>query len=165
MKRNISIAGLVILLYALNSFATAAKADFSGSWTMDKSRTEGLPPDVEQTMTIKQTGDTLDIVTKVTADQGDQTVPVTYVLDGKEVEYKTTRQGLEGKGKRTAKWAGDGNGFEVNEEETLDGPMGTVTVQFARKWTMQEDGKTLVITMDIKGPNGSQTVKRTFVKK
>jgi len=165
MKRNISIAGMVILLFTLNTVAATAKADFNGSWTMDKSRTEGLPPDVEQTMTIKQTGDTLDVVTKVTDDQGDQTVPVTYVLDGKEVEYKTTRQGLEGKGKRSAKWATDGNGFEVTEEETLDGPMGAVTLQFARKWTLQEDGKTLVIVMDIKGPNGSQTIKRTFVKK
>jgi hypothetical protein len=38
-------------------------------------------------------------------------------------------------------------------------------VQFSRKWTMQPDGKTVVIVMDIKGPNGSQTIKRTFVKK
>src|SRR6476659_5736042 len=111
MRRQLLLITSVALTLGL--VIVSAKADFNGSWTMDKSRTEGLPPDVEQTMTIKQTGDTLDVVTKVTADQGDQTVPVTYVLDGKEVEYKTTRQGLEGKGKRSAKWATDGNGFEV----------------------------------------------------
>jgi hypothetical protein len=92
-------------------------------------------------------------------------VPVAYVLDGKEVEYKAGRQGTEGKGKRTAKWTADGNGFEVNEEESFDGPQGAVTIQFARKWAMQPDGKTLVILIDAKGPNGTQTIKRTFVKK
>src|ERR1041385_1786219 len=163
MKRNISIAGMILLALALNTVAGSLKADFNGEWTMDKSRTEGLPPDVDQTMTIKQTADTLDIVTKVTADSGDLTVPVTYVLDGKTVEYQASRQGLEGKGKRTGQWTTDG--FEVNEEESLDGPQGPVVVQFSRKWTMQPDGKTVVIVMDIKGPNGSQTIKRTFVKK
>ena len=163
MRRQLIV--IISVALTLGMTIALAKADFSGNWTMDKSRTDGLPSDVEQTMTIKQTGDTLDVVTKVTADQGDQTVPVTYVLDGKEVEYKTTRQGQDSKGKRTAKWASDGNGFEVNEEETIDTPQGPVTVQFARKWTMQEDGKTLVIVMDIKGPNGSQTIKRTFVRK
>jgi hypothetical protein len=161
MKRQLLIITSVALTLGLA--IVSAKADFNGDWTMDKSRTEGLPPDVEQTMTIKQTGDTLDIVTKVTADSGDQTVPVTYVLDGKTVEYQTSRQGLEGKGKRTGKWTSDG--FEVNEEESLNGPQGPVVVQFSRKWTMQPDGKTVVIVMDIKGPNGSQTIKRTFVKK
>ena len=79
------------------------------------------------------------------------------------VQTATFTQTIKGKGKRTGKWTTDG--FEVNEEESLDGPQGPVVVQFSRKWTMQPDGKTVVIVMDIKGPNGSQTIKRTFVKK
>ena len=164
MKRQIAIAGITVLLLALTILAASPKADFSGTWVMDKTRTEGLPPDIEQTMTVTQKDDRIDVVTKVSGDQGDQTVPVTYVLDGKETEYPANRMG-EGKGKRTASWSADGNGFEVSEEENYDTKNGPTKIQFSRKWTMAPDGKTVVIILDIKGPNGNGTIKRTFVKK
>jgi len=132
---------------------------------MDKSKSEGVPPDMEQTMTVTQQGDTINQETKVTTDQGDQTVATSYVLDGKEVEYPVKRQMGEGKGKRTAKWSADGNGFEVAEEETIEGANGPVVLKFTRKWAMASDGRSLTIDLDVDGPNGKQHTKRTFVKK
>src|SRR5215510_3946116 len=118
----------------------AEKANFSGSWKLDKARSEGLPPDMQQIMTVTQQGDTINQETKVVTDQGDQSVASTYILDGKQVEYPVKRVMGEGTGKRTAKWTTEGNGFEVAEEETVNSQNGPVVLKFARKWMMASDG-------------------------
>jgi hypothetical protein len=165
MRRLLLLVGLVGIALGLGAGAAAAKTDFSGTWVMDASRSEGVPPEMEQTMTVKQAGDTLDVETKVVTDQGDQTLAATYVLDGKEAPYTTKRMNAEGKGKRTAKWTADGAGLEIAEEETFDSPNGEVTLHFSRKWAMLADGKTLTIELEVNGPNGPQHSKRTFVKR
>jgi hypothetical protein len=161
----LALGSLFVMAMALGFSSAAAKVDFSGTWVMDKTRSEGVPPDMEQTMTVAQSGDTLNVETKVVTDQGDQAVSAIYNLNGKEMEYALKRQGAEGKGKRTAKWTPDGNGFEVTEEEQFISLSGEVTLEFARKWQMLADGKTLIIELDVKGPNGPQHSKRTFVRK
>ena len=146
--------------------ASAAKVGFSGTWLLDKANSEGLPPGMDQLMTVTQTGDKLTLETKLITDQGEQVVPDSYVLDGKEVEF--TPKGLggqTGKGKRTAKLGADGNSIEVSENATFDTPEGVATVQATRKWVLSPDGKTLKIDMTVDGPNGKQTLKRTFVRK
>ena len=163
MKKLLVIA-LCLCLASVAALA-AVKANFSGSWTMDKSRNEGVPPDMEQTMTVTQQGDSVSVETKIITDQGDQMIASAYVLDGKEAEYPVSRAMGEGKGKRTAKWTADGNGFEVTEEEKVDTPNGQVTLKFARKWAMAADGKSLTIELDVASPTGKQHSKRIFVKK
>src|ERR1044071_1409801 len=165
MKRILAVLGAVGVALTLSLAVAAAKADFGGTWTMDKARSEGVPPDMEQSMTVTQKDDTLNVETKIVTDQGDQSVTGSYELNGKEVEYTPTRGGAQGRGKRAAKWAADGNGFEVAEEERFDSPNGEVVLQFSRKWVLLADGKTLTIELDVKGPNGPQHSKRTFVKK
>ena len=142
----------------------AAKLDLSGTWTLDKSNSEGLPPGMDQIMTVTQTGDTLSLQTKLITDEGEQAVPDSYTLDGTEREFTPkTPGGQSGKGKRTAKWTADG--LEVNETSTFDGPEGPVTVQMKRTWNLSADGKTLKIEIVAEGPQGKQVVKRTFIKK
>ena len=165
MKRVLAVCGMIAVTWALGLGTASAKADFGGTWTMDKARSEGVPPDMEQLMTVTQKDDTLNVETKIVTDQGDQTVTGAYELNGKEVEYTPTRGGAQGRGKRTAKWAADGNGFEVTEEERFDSPNSEVVFQSSRKWVMLADGKTLTIELDVKGPNGPPHMKRTFVKK
>ncbi|HEV7398358.1 MAG TPA: hypothetical protein VGN86_17735 [Pyrinomonadaceae bacterium] len=162
MKRVVSALFCLSLAAAVMA---AGKANFTGTWAMDKSRSEGVPPDMEQTMTVTQNGDTINQETKVITDQGDQSIATTYVLDGKETEYPVKRQIGDGKGKRTAKWTADGNGFEVTEEESVDTQNGPVTLKFMRRWVMAADGSTLIIELDVDSPNGKQHTKRTFVKK
>lgn len=165
MRRLLTSGALVVIAMSFGASAGAATADFGGTWVMDRDRSEGVPPDMEQTMTVTQTADTLNVETKVVTDQGDQTVTAAYTFSGKETEYTPKRMGAEGKGKRTAKWTADGTGFEVAEEERFDSPDGEVTLQFARKWMMLPDGRTLTIELEVKGPNGPQHSKRTFVKR
>lgn len=151
---------------AASSVAAAAKGNFSGTWTLDKSNSEGLPPGMDQLMTVVQDGDKLSLETKLITEQGEQVVPDSYVLDGKEVAFTPkTPGGKDGKGKRTAKLGVDGNSIEVNETAILDTDDGAVTIQTTRKWTLSSDGKTLKIDMTIDGPQGKQLLKRTFIKK
>ena len=162
MKHVIATA----LVMALFIIIAPAKADFSGTWILDKTKSEGLPPGMDQTMTVVQTGDKLSLETKVITEQGEQVVADSYMLDGKEAEFTPkTPGGQSGKGKRTAKWSADGNGIEVNENSTFDGPEGAVNLQMTRIWTLSADGKTLQIDLAAEGPNGKQQVKRTFTRK
>lgn len=169
MKRitNAALAAVMALgaATAAVSAAAAAKADFTGVWKLDVSKSEGLPPMIKgQTMSVKQTGDRVEIETTITSDEGEQIVKDAYTLDGKEVDHVQKAMGMEGKGKRTSKWSADGNGIEVSENAHFETAMGAADVKATRKWTLSADGKTLTIVMDIEGPMGPQTIKRVFVK-
>ncbi len=166
MKNIIATSAAFVLIMTLSLAVASAKADFSGTWMLDKSRSEGLPPGMDQTMTVVHTGDKLSLETKLITPEGEQVVADSYMLDGKEAEFTPkTPGGQAGKGKRTAKWAADGNGIEVNENSTFEGPEGSVNVQMTRIWTLSADGKTLKIDIAAEGPNGKQQIKRTFIKK
>ena len=166
MKRMIATGGVVALVLTMCITAASAKVDFSGTWALDKANSEGLPPDMDQLMTITQTGDKLSLETKLITDQGEQVIPDTYILDGKEVEFTPrTPGGGNGKGMRTAKWGADGTSIDVSEKATFDTPEGTLNVTATRKWVLSADGKTLKIDMTVDGPNGKQQLKRTFIKK
>jgi len=163
MKNIIAMSALVMALCAT---AASAKADFSGTWILDKNNSEGLPPGMDQSMTVVHTGDKLLLETKLITSEGERVVSDMYMLDGKEAEFTPKApNGQAGKGKRTAKWAADGNGIEVNETSTFDGPEGAVNVQMTRKWILSADGKTLKIEIAAESPNGKQLIKRTFIKK
>lgn len=167
MKRNLAISSVVALVFALSvSLAAAAKANFSGTWVMDSSKSEGVPKTVQQEMTVAQTDDTIKLETKVKTEEGDFAIADSYIVNGKEVDFvPQTPQGPNGKGKRTAKWTADGNGIEVTEQATFDTPDGELVQQMTRKWTLSADGKSLVIELSAKGPEGTTTTKRVFTKK
>jgi hypothetical protein len=153
------------LLLCLTALAVG-KADFNGIWVMDKSKAEGVPPNMDQRMRVRQDSDRLDLETDLIVNDDINTVHDGYDLSGKEVEF-TARlsNGQETKGKLVAKWSADGAGIEVNEEATFDTPDGKINITMRRKWTLSTDGKTLVIELNHTGPNGPVSSKRTFNRK
>jgi len=161
------------LLSAVLAFAffgaaagAAPKADFTGTWALDKERSEGLPPGMDQTLTIRQTDDRVDVEAKTSGAQGEQTSKDSYVLDGKERDFTPVLVGGgTGKGKRASKWAADGDGFDAAEEATVEGPEGVETIKATRRWRLSPDGKTLTIEMSFEGPGGAGRSKRVFAKK
>jgi hypothetical protein len=167
VKRNFMLLSVALLVCAFGLVTAFAKANFSGTWTLDKSKSEGLPAAIkDQVLTVKQDGDKLTIDSKLTTEQGEQTNTDTYTLDGKPADFTGKGPGgLEGKGKRTAKWSADGNGIEVTEDVVFDTPQGEVTVNYVRKWSLAADGKSLTIDMDVTSPMGTQHIKRVLVKK
>lgn len=167
-KSKMIYAGMIMLLCVASVGAAAQKADFSGTWTLDKSRSEGVPPDTEQTMTVKQTDDRVEIQTIISGAQGEQKISDHYVLDGKETDFTPNLMGgaqASAKGRRTSTRTADGNGFDVTERATIDGPDGEVEIEATRTWRLSPDGKTLTVELSMKSSQGSRTSKRVFVKK
>ena len=166
MKHRIAPLLLTALVLTGSLALAAAKANFRGSWVMDKSRSEGIPPNVEQTMTLTQVDDNLTMQNKIVTTEGDINISDTFAINGKEVEFTQKRNDEEIKGKRTSKWLADGNGFESNEESTVVGGDNLpITQQITRKWVMSADGKTFTVDLFGKTPNGDLHTKRIFVKK
>lgn len=158
----------VVLAFACCGLAAGAlaQADLGGTWVLDKARSEGLPPGMEQTLTIKQTGERVDVEAKISGPRGEQTVNDSYVLDGKEKEFTPTLVGGgTGKGKRTSTRTADGDGFDATEEAKVNGPEGEETIKATRRWRLAPDRQTLTIEMSFEGPGGAAKSKRVFTKK
>ena len=81
----IFILCVVSTLGALPRFVMQ-KPNYSGTWVLDKSKSDGLSPSVDQTVTIVQAGDKVEVATKTTSERGEQNSSSSYVLDGKEME-------------------------------------------------------------------------------
>ena len=166
MRRTYITVIILAVVLSLGLSVLADKPDFSGSWALDRSRSIGMPPGMDQTMTVVQTGDKIELETKLITAQGERVVKDAYTLDGKEAEFTPQGpQGPTGKGKRTAKWLPRGNGIVVNEESTVPTDKGPVTSQLTRKWIMSPDNTTLTIDMYHDTPNGQFETKRVFIKK
>jgi len=164
--RRIIFSTLFVLALTLVAFA---KPDFSGGWVMDQRRSFGLPANMQSTMTVKQTATQLEVETKLIQPNNERTVNDTYVLDGKEYEYKppappNTAPEAAPKGKRTTSWLPNGEGFIANEVITNQSANGPTTTQITKKWTFTADGE-LTIAYFVDGPNGSYEAKRIFTRK
>jgi hypothetical protein len=166
--KALGIAAIGLAL-ALGIGLAAQKPNFSGSWTMDRARSFGMPGNMQQTMMVNHTADQIELETKLIQPDNERTVKDNYILDGKEREFtpqappNAPPNAPPPKGKRTANWLPNGNGIVVNEVTTAETPKGTVTSQLTRKWTLS--GGELVIDMYIDNPNGSFETKRIFIKK
>ena len=157
---------MTVAILALSAFALAAtKPNFSGSWTMDRARSFGIPGNMTQTMTVTQTGDKIELETKLIQPGNERSVKDTYTLDGKEYEFtpQVAPNQPTAKGKRSATWLPGDRGITVTEVTTAESPNGPVTTQIVRKWTLSTQGE-LTIDMHIDGPRGSFESKRIFLK-
>jgi len=162
-KTLLTIAAMMTL--SLIAYA-AAKPNFSGSWTMDRGRSFGLPGDMNQTLTINQKDDQIELETKLIQPNNERTVKDTYTLDGKEYDFTPPVPPNQppAKGKRTAVWLPGDRGIQVTDVTTVETPKGPVTTQTVRKWTLSGQGE-LVIDMYVDNPNISYEAKRIFIKK
>jgi hypothetical protein len=147
--------------------AAGAQADFSGTWVLDTDRSQGLPEGFEQTMTVKQSGDRLEIEFHLRGGpQGEERASDAYVLDGKETDFRPAIiGGGSGKGRRTSRWLDGKRSFEAQERATVEGPDGEVAVTVARRWTLAPDGNTLTLEMTMSGPQGEQPSTRVYTRK
>jgi hypothetical protein len=163
MKRMLLIAAVTMTLSVL-AFA-ATKPNFSGTWTMDRARSFGLPGNMNQTLTIIHKDDQIELETKLIQPDNERVVKDTYILDGKEHEFtpQAAPNQPPAKGKRTVVWLPGDKGLQITEVTTAETPKGPVTTQVVRKWTISSEGE-LVIDMYVDNPNISYEAKRIFKK-
>ena len=168
MKRITLVLTLMLAAVVAVVAVQSAKPDFSGNWAMDRARSFGMPPNMEQTMVVTHKGDQVELETKLIQPNNERVVKDSYMLDGKEHEFQPPAPPNApkdapppAKGKRTGNWLPAGNGFTVTESTTNQTPQGPVNSQLTRKWTLTADGE-LVIDMYFDNPNGSFETKRIF---
>ena len=165
MARKTLLTVAAMMTLSLIAFA-AAKPNFGGSWTMDRGRSFGMPGDMNQTLTIVQKEDQLEVETKLIQPNNERTVKDTYILDGKEHEFTppVPPNAPPAKGKRTAVWLPGDRGIQVTDVTIAETPKGPVQTQTVRKLTISGQGE-LVIDMYVDNPNVSYEAKRIFIKK
>ena len=164
MGRKILLTAAAILALSVLAFA-AAKPNFSGTWTMDRARSFGLPADMTQVLTVTQKDDRIELETKLIQPNNERTVKDTYVLDGKEYDFtpQVPPNQPPATGKRTATWLPGDRGIQVTDVTTAETPKGPVKTQTVRKWTISGQGE-LIVDMYVDNPNISYEAKRIFIK-
>lgn len=164
---SIAALGAAIIVGAAPGLATTvAQTDFTGTWVLDTSRSEGVPEGIElYTMTVSQSGDRIEVEIHVQTPMGEQRIPDVFVLDGKETDFRPPIGGeVSATGKRTSRWSEGRNGFEATESATIQAPSGEVTITAEHKWTLAPGGDTLTIEMTFSHPQGEMTSTRVFTR-
>jgi len=169
------------LIFALSVHA-AAPVSFAGTWTLDKSKSQGLSPRVQGadsvSWQINQTDKEITIEEKISGGQmaggpgggpggggGGRGMmgaggPRTYNLDGSE----TTGEMGRGKFARKASWSGDGKALELTSKTTFQGQEGEMTITSSEKLQLSADGKSLTVTRHSESPRGPQDSTLVFNK-
>ena len=176
MKRLLLIAGLMTAFgLAVLAVSAAAPANFAGTWSLDKAKSQGLNQRLQGadkvTWTIAQDDKTISIDQKVEGGQppgggGGGTgggggmgggrppaTPTAYNLDGSETTAEITGQ-MTGKSTFKATWAGAN--LELSRKSVMTGPNGEITTSESRKLALSGDGKVLTATIHSESPRGPQ---------
>jgi len=151
-----SLAFVVLLAIPVSPYAQGGKANFSGSWTLNESKSTLPGGGGGQRMgmgnfTIAQEANLLTRTS--TGQDGTQRVSK-YTLDGKE-SVNTTRGG---ESKSTAKWSADGKSLTIVTKSNYNGNEFTSTAV----WSLV-DAKTLSIVNTRPGRDGGAPVKSTLI--
>ena len=170
MRKVFLIAGLMSA-FAVAVVASSAAANFAGTWTLDKTKSQGLSPRMagadKVTWTITQDAQTISIDQKVEGGQppaggGGGTgggggmgggrppgPPPAYKLDGSETSMDM------GPAKATLKATWSGDALELSRKSTFTGQDGTErTSSDTRKLSLSGDGKVLTAVVHSEGGRG-----------
>jgi hypothetical protein len=174
MKKLIGFLVILLPVFVVSVSATAPP-NFTGTWVLDKSKSQNLPrgwQDAESvTMVITQNDKQLTLEPKVTAAAmtggygnrgfGGMMGPAAYNLDGSEVTSESDR----GKSVTKAAWSKDGTVLELSAKRTFTTPNGEVTSTSTDKLSLSADGKVLTDARHSEGPRGPQDSTLVFNKK
>ncbi len=180
MKRLFLTAGLTAALALAAFAATAGGPNFSGTWTLDKSKSQGLDPRMQGadsvTCVITQDDKTLSIEWKVTGGQppaggggggtgsgggmgrGGPTGPQSYALDGKE----TTAEAMGGTNTTKATWSG--KTLELSSLRTGSFNGNDFKFSSVDKLSLSDDGKTLTVNRHRESQRGTTDSTLVFNK-
>jgi hypothetical protein len=152
MRKSLLLTGF----FALGLVAVAVAADFSGTWVINKEKSDvtkkGVP---DITLTIKQNGNNLEVTT---ARDGDPGQVAKYTLDGKESRNPAVGGGdSPARGESVSKATVVGDTIAI--ETTADMGKGTTTTKAV--YALSDGGKILTISTT----RSDQSFKQVFDKK
>ena len=154
-------------MFAVAVVASSAAANFAGTWTLDKTKSQNLSPRMagadKVTWTITQDAATISIDTKVEGGQPPAggggmgggggarppAGPTVYKLDGSETSMDM------GPAKATLKATWSGDALDLSQKTTFTGQDGTErTSTNTRKLSLSGDGKVLTAAVHSEGGRG-----------
>jgi hypothetical protein len=169
MKRLFVLAAFVFI--AAIAANAQNKANFAGSWSLDKAKSQGLDQrmaDADVTWAITQDDSKISIESKVSGGQapagggggngggGGRGMggPRSYTLDGKEV---TTEGGGQMGGTNTTKatWSGDGKTLELMSVRAGSFNGNDFKATSTDKLSLSADGKVLTVVRHSESPRGT----------
>lgn len=184
MKKTILLMAL-LCLSAIGIFAQGSP-DFSGNWTLDKSKSK-LPENSRiESMTIKATQTAGDLTVETATKQEPRPEGAgggmggqgggrgmgggmmggngksVFKLDGSETttEVETRMGKMPVKSKATL----SASGLETMTSRTFNTPNGEMTMTTKENWTLADGGKTLKIVRTSTSPRGETTSEMVFTK-
>jgi hypothetical protein len=188
--RKILLSSAVAFVLAAQALAgvAAAPANFAGTWSLDKTKSKDLPPQMSNldslTLTVTQDAAQITVDSKVTtasapADGGGAGGPgmgggrgrggmgggfapsASYKLDGTE----TTTEGQRG-GTVTSKaeWKDGGKTLVLKSVRKANFQGNDVTFTTTEEWSLSGDGKTLTVKRTSESPRGTQSSTLVFNK-
>lgn len=182
MKRFVLSAAIIAALgLAVMAASAATAANFSGTWTLDKSKSQGLDQRLTNaesvTCVITQDDKSISIEWKVTGGQpqggpGSGTGgggggmgrgpagPQTYTLDGKEA----TAEAMGGTNTTKATWSTDGKTLELSSVRAGNFNGTDFKLTSTDKLSLSEDGKTLTIVRHRESARGAQDMTLVMTK-
>lgn len=177
MRRAFLIAGLMAAFAVAVLAAGAASANFAGTWALDKTKSQGLDPRMQNadvSWVITQDDKQISIETKVTGGQppaggpgsgGGRGMggPRTYSLDGKEVTSEAGGQ-MGGSNTTKASWSSDGATLELSSVRTGNRDGQDFKFTTTDKLSLSGDGKVLTAIRHSESPRGTMDSTLVFNK-
>ena len=182
MRKLLCALSLMSALVVTLAVHAAAPANFAGTWTLDKSKSQGLSQRQQNaesvSWVITQTEKEITIEEKTTGGNppaGGQAGgppgggggrgmgfggPRTFNLDGSETATENER----GKTVRKATVSADGKTLELSSKSTFQGPNGEMTLNSSDKLVLSADGKVLTVNSHRESPRGTQDSTLVFNK-
>ncbi len=146
---------VLIVLFA--SIAALAETNLSGSWKLDKARSDyGAVPLPEKMATkIEHKGETIRVSTEQSGGMAPGRTDYKYTTDGKDCVNKLRSNELHS----VVRW----DGQVLRFAHTLNF-QGQETVRMDDEWTLSADGGTLTQIRRVKTPQGSMETKAVLVR-
>lgn len=171
----LSVMSALVITLAVHA---AAPANFAGTWTLDKSKSQGLNPRQQNAESISwvitQTEKEITIEERITGGNPPAGAPGgggggrgmgmggprTFNLDGSETSTENER----GKTVRKATVSADGKTIELSSKSTFQGPNGEISLNSNDKLQLSGDGKVLTVNRHSESPRGAQDSTLVFTK-
>jgi hypothetical protein len=179
MRRLFLIAGLMTALgLAVVAASAFAPANFAGTWSLDKAKSQGLSQGMMNAesviWTITQDDKQISIDSKVTGGQAPAgggggggmgggrgpAGPRTFTLDGKEV----TAESPGGNNTTKSTWSSDGKTLELSSVRTGSRDGNEFKFTTVDKMSLSADGKVLTDVRHSESPRGPQDSTMVFNK-
>lgn len=184
--RKLFFVAATLCVLSVSALAQDRAADFSGTWTLDvsKSKLDERARIESMTLTVTQTAKDITVASKTTRAPrpegstggqgggggmgrgggfGGGDSSLTYTLDGKETTIQ--QEGPNGSTPVKLKATADGSNLHLSSSRTFSGPMGEVSITSKDDWSLSADGKTLTVKRESTSPRGTNSSELVFVKK